>query len=61
MSAPSQSPSFVRVTGTVSSSNADAEQLVELCQYVQDTSPVQTSLRTRSGRNSPTCRVIVYP
>ena len=31
----------IRVTGTVSSSNANEEQLVELCQYVQDTSPVR--------------------
>ena len=31
----------IRVTGTVSSSNASDEQLTELCQYVQDTSPVR--------------------
>ncbi len=31
----------IRVTGTVSSPNADADQLTELCQYVQDTSPVR--------------------
>lgn len=45
----------IRVTGTVSSPNATEDQLTELCQYVQDTSPVrdiianpvpvQTSLR----------------
>jgi uncharacterized OsmC-like protein len=31
----------IRVTGTVSSPNATDEQLTELCQYVQDTSPVR--------------------
>jgi uncharacterized OsmC-like protein len=31
----------IRVTGTVSSSNAGEEQLTELCQDVQDTSPVR--------------------
>jgi uncharacterized OsmC-like protein len=31
----------IRVIGTVSSTNANEEQLVELCQYVQDTSPVR--------------------
>ena len=31
----------IRVTGTVSSANATDEQLTELCQYVQDTSPVR--------------------
>lgn len=31
----------IRVTGTVSSPNATEEQLTELCQYVQDTSPVR--------------------
>lgn len=31
----------IRVTGTVSSPNATKEQLTELCQYVQDTSPVR--------------------
>lgn len=30
----------IRATGRVSSPNADPEQLAELCQYVQDTSPV---------------------
>jgi hypothetical protein len=29
------------VTGTVASSNASDEQLTDLCQYVQDTSPVR--------------------
>lgn len=39
-------PGFTKVTakGTVSSPNADAEQLQELCQYVQDTSPVRDCL-----------------
>lgn len=31
----------IRVTGTVSSPNATEQQLAELCQYVQDTSPVR--------------------
>lgn len=31
----------IRVTGTVSSPNATEEQLSDLCQYVQDTSPVR--------------------
>jgi uncharacterized OsmC-like protein len=31
----------IRVTGSVSSPNATDEQLTELCQYVQDTSPVR--------------------
>lgn len=31
----------IRVTGTVSSPNATEDQLAELCQYVQDTSPVR--------------------
>lgn len=34
----------IRVTGTVSSPNATDEQLTELCQYVQDTSPVRDVL-----------------
>lgn len=34
----------IRVTGTVSSPNATPEQLRELCQYVQDTSPVRDCL-----------------
>ena len=34
----------IRATGWVSSPNATKEQLVELCQYVQDTSPVRDSL-----------------
>lgn len=34
----------IRVKGTVSSPNASEEQLIELCQYVQDTSPVRDSL-----------------
>ncbi len=34
----------VRATGRVSSPNATEEQLQELCQYVQDTSPVRDSL-----------------
>lgn len=34
----------IRVTGKVSSANADREQLEALCQYVQDTSPVRDSL-----------------
>lgn len=34
----------IRATGRVSSSNASREQLQELCQYVQDTSPVRDSL-----------------
>lgn len=39
-------PGFTRIRakGTVSSPNATKEQLVELCQYVQDTSPVRDSL-----------------
>jgi uncharacterized OsmC-like protein len=38
-----QRPGFtaIRATGRVSSSNASREQLEELCQYVQDTSPVR--------------------
>ena len=31
----------IRISGTVSSPNASDEQLTELCQYVQDTSPVR--------------------
>ena len=31
----------IRVVSTVKSSNADKKQLTELCQYVQDTSPVR--------------------
>jgi uncharacterized OsmC-like protein len=34
----------IRVTGRVSSPNATPEQLHELCQYVQDTSPVRDCL-----------------
>ncbi|GMQ92730.1 MAG: OsmC family protein [Acidimicrobiia bacterium] len=34
----------IRAKGTVSSPNASEEQLVELCQYVQDTSPVRDCL-----------------
>lgn len=34
----------IRVTGHASSPNATAEQLRELCQYVQDTSPVRDVL-----------------
>lgn len=34
----------IRATGRVSSPNATAEQLRDLCQYVQDTSPVRDSL-----------------
>ena len=34
----------IRATGRVSSPNASREQLEELCQYVQDTSPVRDSL-----------------
>jgi uncharacterized OsmC-like protein len=34
----------IRVRGVVSSPNATPEQLQELCQYVQDTSPVRDSL-----------------
>lgn len=34
----------IRVKGTVSSPDATPEQLTELCQYVQDTSPVRDSL-----------------
>jgi len=39
-------PGFTRIraTGRVSSPNASAEQLEELCRYVQDTSPVRDSL-----------------
>ena len=39
-------PGFTRIRarGTVSSPNATREQLQELCQYVQDTSPVRDSL-----------------
>ena len=39
-------PGFNRIkaTGRVSSPNATKEQLEELCQYVQDTSPVRDSL-----------------
>lgn len=41
-----QRPGFteIRAKGTVSSPNATEEQLEELCQYVQDTSPVRDSL-----------------
>jgi uncharacterized OsmC-like protein len=34
----------IRATGKVSSPNATEEQLVDLCQYVQDTSPVRDCL-----------------
>jgi uncharacterized OsmC-like protein len=34
----------IRVTGRVSSPNATDEQLAELCQYVQETSPVRDTL-----------------
>ena len=34
----------IRVTGHVSSPDATDEQLTELCQYVQDTSPVRDVL-----------------
>jgi uncharacterized OsmC-like protein len=34
----------IRARGTVSSPNATTEQLTELCQYVQDTSPVRDCL-----------------
>lgn len=34
----------IRAKGIVSSPNATAEQLAELCQYVQDTSPVRDTL-----------------
>ncbi len=34
----------IRATGRISSPNATPEQLQELCQYVQDTSPVRDSL-----------------
>ena len=36
--------SAIRATGWVKSPNATAEQLEELCQYVQDTSPVRDCL-----------------
>jgi uncharacterized OsmC-like protein len=36
--------SEIRVTGHVSSTNATEEQLTELCQHVQDTSPVRDVL-----------------
>ena len=41
-----QRPGFtaIRARGYVSSPNASREQLEELCQYVQDTSPVRDSL-----------------
>ena len=41
-----QRPGFteIRAKGRVSSPNATQEQLEELCQYVQDTSPVRDSL-----------------
>jgi uncharacterized OsmC-like protein len=34
----------IRVTGRIASPNASDEQLAELCQYVQDTSPVRDCL-----------------
>jgi uncharacterized OsmC-like protein len=34
----------IRVKGRVASPNATEEELVELCQYVQDTSPVRDCL-----------------
>lgn len=41
-----QRPGFtqIRATGRISSPNATQEQLEELCQYVQETSPVRDSL-----------------
>lgn len=43
---PGPRPGFteIRVTGRVSSPNASDDQLTELCQYVQDTSPVRDVL-----------------
>jgi uncharacterized OsmC-like protein len=43
---PGERPGFteIRARGTVSSPNATRQQLVDLCQYVQDTSPVRDSL-----------------
>jgi uncharacterized OsmC-like protein len=43
---PGPRPGFaaIRVRGVVSSPNATPEQLQELCQYVQETSPVRDSL-----------------
>lgn len=43
---PGPRPGFtaIRATGRVSSPNASREQLEELCQYVQDTSPVRDIL-----------------
>lgn len=43
---PGERPGFteIRVRGTVSSPNATPAQLQELCQYVQDTSPVKDCL-----------------
>lgn len=43
---PGDRPGFteIRAKGKVSSPNATREQLEELCQYVQDTSPVRDSL-----------------
>lgn len=43
---PGGRPGFTRIRarGTVSSPNATEEQLTDLCQYVQDTSPVRDSL-----------------
>jgi uncharacterized OsmC-like protein len=43
---PGPRPGFtgIRVRGVVSSPNATPEQLQDLCQYVQDTSPVRDSL-----------------
>lgn len=43
---PGSRPGFtaIRAKGTVSSPNATPEQLRELCQYVQDTSPVRDCL-----------------
>lgn len=46
---PGSRPGFtaIRATGRVSSPNATREQLEELCQYVQDTSPVRDCLANR--------------
>lgn len=43
---PGDRPGFteIRARGRVSSPNATKQQLVDLCQYVQDTSPVRDSL-----------------
>jgi hypothetical protein len=41
----------IRARGWVSSPNATKAQLVELCQYMQDTSPVRDSLANPSDHN----------